>query len=282
MKLISTLGPAGTFTEVAAKKYIDSIGVGKENYHIRFYPTISKAFGVIGNECDQGIIPIENALEGYVQPTLDLLVHTGLKIIREVVIPIRFSFVSNSKSIQDLKRVFVQFQSQGQCSKFLEQFACDQIITTESNSRSYHEALNGIPEEGSVIPRHLLDERNFPYSIEDITDSQENKTRFIVVSKEEAIYSPEQKYKTSLVVLNGEAEINEPGWLVKILKEFSDRKINLTSIMSRTTKKTLGKYHFFMDLEGRFPEDSIVREAIEKINRNYAVKVLGSYYCVGM
>ena len=119
MNKIATLGPAGTFSELATKKYIEKIN---KNMEIAFYPTITKVFKAIGEECELGIIPIENTLDGYVQLVLDLLAQTDLQIIYELVIPIEFSFVGNALDIVDIKSIYAQFKTQGQCYNFLEQF----------------------------------------------------------------------------------------------------------------------------------------------------------------
>jgi prephenate dehydratase len=70
---------------------------------------------------------------------------------------------------------------------------------------------------------------------------------------------------------------NEPGVLSKILNEFSSRNINLTSIISRPTKRALGKYYFFIDVEGHYAIDRNISQAIELISKNNIVKILGSF-----
>ncbi|KNF10082.1 ACT domain-containing protein [Gottschalkia purinilytica] len=71
--------------------------------------------------------------------------------------------------------------------------------------------------------------------------------------------------------------IDEPGALSKILNEFSGKGINLTSIMSRPTKKLLGKYIFFIDIKEHYKKEKNIREAIENIRKRNIVKILGCY-----
>lgn len=273
MKKIATLGPAGTFSEIAAKKYIT---IMNENAEIKFYPTITKVFNAIGQECEIGIIPIENTLDGYVQLTLDLLAQTDLKIIKELVVPIQFSFVGKVLDINEVQKIYVQFKTQGQCYNFLEKLPNAKIITTESNGESFEKFKKGKLGEGAIIPKYILNrvEKN-AFSMENVTDSEENETRFIVLSKSEEKYDADSIYKTSIVVMD--AEDNKPGELVKILNEFSERNINLTSIMSRPTKRALGKYYFFIDIVGNCKEEINVKSAIKKISKDNVVKILGSY-----
>lgn len=272
MSRIATLGPTGTFTELASLKYME---VNQENLEISFYPTIPKVFNAIGNECNIGIIPIENTLDGYVQRSLDLLLQTDLQIIQELIIPIQFAFVGNATDIEHIEKVYVQFKSEGQCCKFLEQFSHAKIVITESNGESFEQAKKGVLGEGAIIPRHMFKEdHKFLLGIENVTDSKENETRFIVLSRNPKAYNKDKAHKTSMVIVDS---IDEPGMLAKILNEFAVRNINLKSIMSRPTKKALGKYNFFIDVEGKYPEDQNIREAIEIISDKGTVRIIGSY-----
>ena len=275
VKKIATLGPAGTFSELAVKKYIKDKNIDVD---IVFYSSITKAFKAIGKECELGVIPIENTLDGYVQPTLDLLSKTDFKIIDEIIIPIQFSFVGNSKNISDIERLYVQFKTQGQCCDFLEQFNSNiKIITTESNGESFDRAKNGTAHEAAIVPQHTLNgEIRFPCEIENVTDSKENETRFIVVSEKATNYScyKGKKFKTSLIIVQTE---DKPGFLADILNEFSSRNINLMFILSHPNKKMLGQYCFFIDAEGNYLENKDVKEAINSIARNNKIKILGTY-----
>lgn len=273
MSKIATLGPAGTFSELATKKYIEKTN---KNIETTFYPTITKVFNAIGEECELGIVPIENTLDGYVQLVLDLLAQADLQIIHELVLPIQFSFVANALDISGIKKVYAQFKTQGQCCNFLEQFNSIKVITTESNGESFEKLKEGIIGESAIIPRYILNTENrFPFIIENITDSQDNETRFVILSKNTESYDVNKHYRTSIVIMD--AINNKPGVLSKILNEFSSRNINLTSIISRPTKRALGKYYFFIDIEGHYDIDKNIGQAIEIISKNNTVKVLGSF-----
>lgn len=275
MKKIATLGPVGTFTELAAKKYIKEV---KEKLEIVLYPSIIKSCNAVGNECELGIIPIENTLDGYVQRSLDLLLQTDIKIINELYLPIQFSFVSNEKDLKNVKKIYAQFKTQGQCVKFLDQFESSKIITTESNGISYNEIKKGNEREAAIVPNHILDHsNNFEYIIDNVTDYSKNETRFVVVSKNPIIHNVDKNYKTSLIILD---VADEPGALSNILNEFAKRSINIHSIMSRPEKTVMGKYHFFIDIQGAYPNDKLLKEAIDKIKIKNKLKVAGSYFAL--
>lgn len=271
MNKIATLGPVGTFSELAAKQYSELID---KNCAMIFYPTITKTFNAISHQCEIGIIPIENTLDGYVQLTLDLLSQTNLKIVDEIIVPIQFSFVGNSE-VSKIEKIYAQFKTQGQCTKFLEHFPNVKIITTESNGESLNQVKKGIIGEAAIIPKHMMNAtKKFIFSIENITDSEDNETRFIILSKDTINYDINKSYKTSIVIMDA---MDHSGVLSNILNEFSERGINLTSIISRPTKKELGKYYFFIDIDGCYLENASMKQAIDKIRENNLVKILGSY-----
>lgn len=276
MSKIAVLGPPGTFTEMATKQYLKAMGLDME---LSYFTSIRRTFEAIGTSCELGVIPIENTLDGFVTVILDLLTHSNLKIIHETVLPIHFSFVANAEKVQDVKKLFVQFKSHNQCLDFIENFDEQNVVITESNSQSYQELINGGEGCGAIIPRHMLTNESFFRYVEDnVGDSQDNQTRFVVLSKN---FNEEIEmnfgWKTLFVTSD---DLDRPGLLVDILNIFKEANINLQSIYSRPKKTGLGNYNFFIDIDGCYQKDDSVRKAIERVNKDYNIKILGSYYRV--
>ncbi|HEY1405459.1 MAG TPA: prephenate dehydratase domain-containing protein [Spirochaetota bacterium] len=270
---ISALGPTGSFSELAAIRYAESVS---EKTEIRLYATILAAFEAIGNECDEGIVPIENMLEGHVSLSLDLLAGADIRIVKELLLPIHFSFVGNSPSLDAISKVHIQSVTQGQCRKFLKTLPRTAVIeTSQSNSASFEEALKHIPGEGAIVPLHMAHtSEHFPIIINNVHDHPNNMTRFAVLSKKDYPHDSSQKYRTSIVILD---VADEPGALYRILGELEDKNLNLSSIISRPNKEQFGKYHFFMDIEAEYPESSNLKTALDNISIKNRIKVLGSY-----
>lgn len=242
MPKIAVLGPVRTFSDLAANKYCKSLGSSMTPV---YYSSITKAFNAIGSECEFGIIPIENTLDGYVQIALDLLANSDLKIIQEIVLPIRFSFVGNCKEIEDVKKIYVQFKTHNQCINFIEGLGAVDIITTQSNGVSHEAFLKGKIGEAAIIPSHLLSDQTLVQCMkEDVADSVNNETRFVILSsKASTDQNPNVSWRTSFVV---SSDSDRPGLLCDILSEFSKRNINLLSIISRPTKSGVGNYNFLL------------------------------------
>jgi prephenate dehydratase len=270
MASLAALGPAKTISEMAANTYIAQHG---GDLTVALYPTLKRAFTAVGGECTCAVLPIENMVEGYVQQVLDLLLRNELNIVDELIVPVEFSFVANCARLAEVGRVYVQFVTQGQCSEYLENVSHAEMVTTQSNGHSLEQVLRGDRGVGAIVPSFTVEEGAFALITHGVSDYENNRTRFIVVARDEAGYDPSREYKTSLVVIEG---MDRPGMLADILAAFSTRKINMVSIMSRPTKESLGKYHFFIDIMGHGSMPHI-EDALAEVQKHNFVRSLGSY-----
>lgn len=273
MNNIAVLGPKGTFSDCASKKYIDIIHTKMNQL---YYPTISDVYQAVGTECNYGIVPVENTLDGYVQKSLDLLLERNLRIITEITIPVRFSLVSNTKDTDGIKTLYVQFIANGQCRECIEKLTGVKIVTTESNMESFDNVMKGIDGEAAIIPQHMFELAGSGFGNEDVTDSDNNFTRFLIVEPWSSTnhIEPDRKIKIALYIL---PDVDRPGILFEILENFSSNKINLVSIISRPTKKNMGTYNFYIELSAAYDERNLVIDTLNKIKCNYNMKLLGFY-----
>ncbi|MBD3315096.1 MAG: ACT domain-containing protein [Chitinivibrionales bacterium] len=270
MDKVATLGPSNTFSALAAERYTHEAG---RDYSIALFPTMGKAIGAVGKGCRCAVVPIENMAEGYVSIVLDLLIRNNLSIIHELLLPIQFSFAANCDSLQAVDKVYAQFVAQGQCEQFLDSLHDVPVITTQSNGASCEQLCKGVSNEGAIVPAFAVKFGAFPLVVEDIADRDNNCTRFIAVAAEPQPYDPSLRYKTTLLIVES---VDRPGMLADILAGFAKRNINLVSIMSRPTKEMMGRYHFFIDVEGHCREARIA-EVLDELRRENTIRVLGSY-----
>ena len=271
MPKIATLGPKETFSDLATQQYIK-----KQNtpFEVQYFATLSDTFKAIGKECEIGILPIENLSEGYVQVVLDHLLDTDLVVIAELLLPIRFSFVGNCTDLSQLTDLYVQFVAHGQCSEFINKLQNINIHNTQSNIESLLLARKQGKGAGAIIPQHALNMAGQNSLIKkNVTNYENNQTRFLVFSNKPQARLLDKHYKTTLVVKN---EKDCPGVLGNIVNAFAKQKVNLTSIMSRPTKSQFGKYHFFIDVDGHQLDENI-KQALAQIKSQYPVTVIGSY-----
>ncbi len=270
MKL-AVLGPKGTFTELAALKYLKS-EAGSE---IIFANSIYKVFKLVEQgQVDEGIIPLENQLNGTVRETLDRLFETGLKIKAQIDLDIHHSLLKNPKT-KKIEAIASHNQALAQCSKFInENYPDAKLINTTSTTEAMEMVANEKIKNGAAIGNKLA-AKDYSLEIvaENIEDNKNNITRFAVIAKHDANGSGK---KTSIAVYPKE---DRPGLLYEMLGEFAKRKVNLTKIESRPTKEKLGQYIFYIDMEGDKTNQKI-QEAIIEIKKIALVKILGSYSVV--
>jgi prephenate dehydratase len=110
---------------------------------------------------------------------------------------------------------------------------------------------------------------------EGVEDEQGNVTRFVWIAPEGVRAEGNGEWRTTLIF--SELGADHPGALVDALTEFSDREVNLVRIESRPLRRGLGRYMFFIDLDGA-DTDPVVAEAIGALrDKAENVRVLGSY-----
>jgi len=98
---IAYLGPKATFTHQAALEYF--------GFSAHYVPvsTIGDVFREVETgRVDYGVVPVENTTEGVVNYTLDMFLESDLKIVGEVVIPIKLNLLSTASGLENIKTVY--------------------------------------------------------------------------------------------------------------------------------------------------------------------------------
>ncbi|WP_162164059.1 prephenate dehydratase [Acholeplasma hippikon] len=267
MKKIITLGPSGTYAEIASQKFNIDLSLSSL---IEMENTIDQVFkkAYLG---DYLVLPFDNSIDGYVQRTLDLLYESNYYITHVNELSIDFSLISNENSLENIKNVYVQFKAHAQCYNFLKNFSHFNYITTDSNTESLNRFTASPNESCTIIPTHLISS-NFELIIHHVHDTLDNKTRFVLL--ENKLNIPDFEVIKAYVVLS--PNIDQPGLLHDILYSFKMLNINLTSIISRPKKNTSGKYNFFIELSFLRENYNDLINELEK-NKNFSTKILGVY-----
>ncbi len=226
----------------------------------------------------QGIVPMENSLEGSVSATLDVLAFEmeNIQITREIVHPVRHCLIAREEMpLERIGSIISHPHAQAQCRRFVrENLSGAEVVAANSTAEAVR-LVSESSEDWAAIGSPLAAEKyGCTVLRDDIEDYPDNETRFVLLAVEPAPQDLDEPYKTSIVCAIAR---DKPGSLLQILQEFSHRGINLTKLESRPSKKGLGDYIFFIDMEGRL-NDSAVAGALECLRCKLAsVKVLGSY-----
>ena len=274
---IAHLGPTGTYAEAAATTYAEHLlqtqGL-KSSLHP--YPSIAQTlWAVARGEADLGIVPVENSIEGSVSMTLDTLWQIDtLRIQMALVLPISHALMSQAERLDEIEAVYSHPQALAQCQEWLNK-NLPQVRQIATNSTT--EALQHLEAEktaGAIASERAAGLYQLPIIAHPINDYPDNCTRFWAVSLQP---SPSGSH-TSLAFSVRE---NKPGVLVKPLQIFAELGINMSRIESRPTKRSLGEYLFFIDLEANAFDESVQSALAELAIHTQTLKIFGSYSILG-
>ncbi len=310
---IAYLGPVGTFSEEAAKRFAGILG---GECHLTACATITACADAAEDGVVQyAVVPLENSLEGSVHETLDVLT-TGLQlmIVAELILVIKHALLVVPEHTGDISKIYSHPQALAQCPTGLQLMIVAELILVINH------ALLVVPEHTGDIskiyshPQALAQCRNYlrrqwpkaqllPLlstadaaafvaregtgiaAIGSINAAKQYGLR--VLAKE----IQDSENQTRFVVLGKGAAMpgqilkisllfsvkNVAGSLFDVLQAFAVNEVNLTRIESRPAKRQLGDYIFFVDIDGS-PDDINVKTALRQVAVNAVMlKLLGSY-----
>ncbi len=274
---IAYLGPPGTFCEEALIALVGAEAAAREVPK----PTIAACFDAVSTgEVAQALVPIENAIEGGVTQTLDQLVtHAGGIVIRgEVIHPIRHHLIARpGLALADITRVQSHPHATAQCGHWLtEMLPGAEVAAALSTADAVRTVVRSHEPEAAIGNFRAAEIYGGVVLAEDVADSMENHTRFVLVGRDEAEASGDGAFTTSIVCA---IPRDRPGALLSILQEFSLRAVNLTRLESRPARTGLGRYVFFIDAQGSRARDLPLAAALDAIEQGGIAHViaLGSY-----
>lgn len=277
MTKIGYLGPKGSFSEEAIHLFLTTHSEFSETPPALIpFSTIPRLLLACNDqEVDWAFVPLENSSEGQVGVTMDTLGQTDhLFITHEFVHPIDQCLLTHeSMPFEQIERVYSHEQAIGQCRDFLEKHLPHaEQLTCLSTAEAAHR-ISSIRENWAAIgPRRAAHLYNLHLLQERIQDITLNPTRFVLVGPNLPEMSAGED-KTSLLII---AE-NTPGSLYRILGEFGKRHINISRIESRPSRRRLGEYVFFVDVDGYVFAPPIQDVLWAFKEENIYVKLLGSY-----
>jgi prephenate dehydratase len=279
MTRIAYLGPEGTVSEEATVHLFH----GHDNQIIP-YRWISEVCSVTAEGVtDLSVIPIENTIDGSVNPHLDYWLHeVDLPIQAEWTYPSIQNLIGFQGDKADdwshIKHIISIPVAIAQCHQFLKaKLPGVSFIHVSSTA----EGVRLVQEKGdhayAAIGTALAAKKyNLELLAANITDHHNNFTRFIAVGHQAPALPKTDTYKTTILVTLPE---DYPGALHQVLSAFAWRRINLSKIESRPTKKKLGNYYFYIDIEATM-NSVLLPGAINEIEAiGCQVRMLGSYPC---
>ena len=266
---IAHLGPQGTYSEQAALTYQSWLG---KDSQLHAYPSILQTIQAADDQAATlAIVPVENSIEGSVAITLDTLWQLDtLQIQQALILPIRHALISHAQQVETIQTIYSHPQALGQCQQWINHH-CPKatLVPTRSTTESLQH-LEDSPTTAAIASAWAASLYQVPVLAQGINDRPDNCTKFWVLSQSDSL----QGNYTSLAL---SLPTNEPGALLRPLEIFAKENINLSRIESRPTKRSLGEYLFFLDLEASLASEHTQKTLAAVQDCVETLKLFGSY-----
>ncbi|QHT62049.1 prephenate dehydratase [Paenibacillus lycopersici] len=274
----------GSTSDEAARYMLNGRGV---DIRYEYHRMIADVFlSTAEGKTDYAIIPIENTIDGSVSLHTDWLVdEVNLPIQAEWVYPSIQNLIGARSELSEadgelaydrIVKVMSHPVAMAQCTQYLKRHLPHAELEHVGSTSEAVRIVRDNPGRGWAAIGQVSAAADNGLDILEpaVTDHDNNYTRFLLVGPEPFALRESEKHKTSLLITLPE---DYPGALHQVLSAFSWRRINLSRIESRPTKKKLGNYYFLIDIEMSM-DSVLLPSAIAEIEAiGCQVRVLGSY-----
>jgi prephenate dehydratase len=241
-------------------------------------PTFEDAFAAVENgRADLAMIPIENTIAGRVADIHHLLPESRLHIVGEYFLPIHFQLMALPDTrIEDIKTVYSHIHALGQCRKIIRRHRWKPIVAGDTAGAARIVAEQGDRSKAALAPRLAASLYGMAIVAEDVEDTENNVTRFVVLSKDRSWAprtDPSKRMMTTFIF----RVRNVPAALYKAMGGFATNGVNMTKLESYQLGGKFFSTLFYADIEGH-PDDRGVALALEELTFfSREVRILGVY-----
>lgn len=270
---IAYLGPAGTFTEQAVRRWDPDA-----SHEAWPAPGVPAAIAALrAGEVGAAVVPFENSVEGSVPVTLQSLLETDddVRITGEVLVEVQFDLLVRPGTTLDAVEVVATHphaaaQTRERLGALLP---AARLVPEASTARAAQLVAEGRYDAAVAAPGAAGAYGLVPL-VEGIADREGAQTRFVVLQQGVATPPPTGADRTTLVALIWQ---NHPGALLELLEQFAMRGIDLSRLESRPTGEGLGEYCFWIDADAHVSEPRL-QEALVGLRRTTRdLRFFGSY-----
>jgi len=221
---------------------------------------------------DRAIIPIENSLHGRVADMHFLLPESGLVIIGEHFLPIRYGLMGPGR-LEQVREAMSHPQALGQCRHWLREHGISPIAYPDTAGAAAMVAETNDPAVAALAPPGAAELYGLNLLATDLADADHNMTRFVVLARDAAPLGGTGPFMTTFIF-----EVkNVPAALYKALGGFATNGVNMTKLESYQRGGSFAATEFYADIVGH-PDDAPVNRALEELTfHSKWVRVLGTY-----
>ncbi|MDX3910429.1 MAG: prephenate dehydratase [Sphingobium sp.] len=222
-------------------------------------------------KADRAIIPIENSLHGRVADMHFLLPESGLHIVDEYFLRIRHCLMAAGDA--PVTSAISHPQALGQCRHYLRAKGIQPVSYADTAGAAALVAETREPGAGAIAPAIAAETYGLTMIAENIEDSDDNMTRFVILAREPKMPQGDGPVMTTFLF-----EVrNVAASLYKALGGFATNGVNMTKLESYQRGASFAMTEFFADIEG-MPGTPAIDRALEELKFHTKwVRVLGSY-----
>ncbi len=270
------LGPAGTFTEQAARTLQEHRAADADRGELIPSPDVPAAIAAVrSGDADAACVPMESSVEGSVPLTQDALTAgPDLVIVDEAFVPVTFDLLVRPGTERSaIRKVGAHPHGLAQVREWLAaELPAAEPTVYSSNGAAAAAVAAGELDAAAAAPVAAT-QYGLQTVVHDIGAVRDAVTRFVLVARPGSMPAPTGDDRTSLVL----GVANRPGSLLAALTEFAARGINLTRLESRPTRHRMGEYVFLLDADGHIADPAMADVLGALVRHDVLVRFLGSY-----
>ena len=264
--MVACQGVEGAYSQIAATKLFHVPGISYFNTFEGVFRAVRDGF------CDFGVLPIENSTAGSVNAVYDLLAEYRFTIVRSLRLKIDHNLLARpGVKLEDVREVISHEQAVAQCADYLDTLGVKVTVFENTAEAAAYVAQSDRTDLAALCSRSCAPLYDLNVLAEDVQDSDNNYTRFVVISAEPKIYPGATRTSLMLTLPH------EPGSLYRVLERFYALDINLVKLESRPIAGRDFEFMFYFDLDcpvGSTSLDTLL-DALDDVCEHYTY--FGSY-----
>ena len=203
----------------------------------------------------------------------DLMIHHNFSIVRTFRLKVDHNLLANpGTKLEDIKEIYSHEQAIGQCGAFLEKLTGVKVIAVENTAvAAKMVAESDRTDIAAISSRSCAELYGLQNLAPSIQDKDNNRTRFICISKKLEIYPGADKTSIMMVLPH------RPGSLYRVLARLYVLGINVTNLESRPIPNRDFEFMFYFDLDTSIYSEEFVQLMCELDDLCEEFKYLGSY-----
>ncbi|HEX2765327.1 MAG TPA: prephenate dehydratase [Candidatus Limnocylindria bacterium] len=276
MTRVAYQGEPGAFGEEAVTGWF---GDDVQPLPVPTFPAVMHA--VESGEADAGVLPLENSLAGTVGDALDALADGALRVVGEVLLPVRHQLlVRPGTDLGAIRRVRSHWQALAQCERFLARHGWEIVPAADTAGAARELAADGDGDTAAIASRRAGERYGLEVAAADIQDADHNMTRFAILAPDAATVRPAGRLapggaerETLLTFETG----HRPGDLYRALGVLAEAGINLSRIESRPSGAGPWRYRFLVQVAGDAEDDPLRTALIGLEEHTSSMRILGSF-----